>query len=561
MPLPDDIGADARPSSLTPAPGITVSAIRPTPKYSPRPADIDPPSKDQRYSIAISLLEYVMAANEKAVFNGRHQNDHSGVSPYRATIFWPVKAADKKERLYPFLRAHFGGAPRDCASPHYFFKSESEHYAGAAWFYHGTPLIDFNLPTLIDGDENAETWRTAWCKRGVPERIANGIGEAVGSYLKRVRSVACISAETAYGPLVLAIESTRENGFTEDCLTAHARNRYKNVGQLLAHLPSRVKDHRDFWTWALGRFGRWRALATLLSALPGASLVLNNWFRFAAPNLAAWVSVYSRLLLPATLLILGFRSLPDKKYCWHPPSAGARIDRFISHWQHVWIFLLVGHTSVAVRLIPNLISNVPVGRIALELVASGFLLLAARSMFGCYLCLTHFPQPTDDSTGIEQAPSIPTSVNAIVFLLGGLSVFNDTPLRTCPAAAMLGVILCMLTGRLDSRIMGTPISLVVGLYIAALMYPIGCVFAQGAAPGDVQKENLAIVDVVVNIVNVSAVPLTVILFAVVTWLIHGRAIERYLLNLEKLTSMVPRRTLSEAWQKRIDASCAPSEKA
>jgi hypothetical protein len=46
------------------------------------------------------------------------------------------------------------------------------------------------------------------------------------------------------------------------------------------------------------------------------------------------------------------------------------------------------------------------------------------------------------------------------------------------------------------------------------------------------------------------VPLTIMLFVVVRWIVQGRAMERYLLNVERLARVVPRRTFMEALKAR-----------
>jgi hypothetical protein len=537
-------------SDIRPKPLHEESPVLPTSKGVPanpsirkqranpvRPIEAD--RSDQRYSIALSLLDFVMADRDKAIFEAHHATDtDENQPPYRATVFWPVLVA-AEERLYPMVRASYGASARRCHSPLYFLKSDTEQYAGAAWFWLGRALMEANLPAL-GHDGNLDVWRDKWQSRGVPKRIAAVMGGRSQSYLTHVRSIACIGFDTTYGNMVLCIESTRPMGFAKACLTS--RGGEGTVPKLLEiNVVDRVRDHSDFWTWVLNTTWPWVTAAVTIAS--GAGWLHEKGVTDGAQH---WLVVVAPFIPPATLAVVGLAFFPVQKVAAESSHFEERLQRFCSHWQHFWLLVIASYLWVSLRVGREITSELEerLWNVAITVV----LLFAVDSLFGCYACLTRFSH--DERASAGKVPHVRPYGRFLVFALG-LPLISSQIVSTIPpgiAGIALAVALCLLVGRLDSPLIGTPATVIAGLYLNAVLMPLSC-FLSCAANSQKVKAVIPYVELATTISRGLSVVLTVALFITVGWLIQGRAFERYLFNLEPVSLAVPRRTLIEAMKK------------
>jgi hypothetical protein len=187
--------------------------------------------------------------------------------------------------------------------------------------------------------------------------------------------------------------------------------------------------------------------------------------------------------------------------------------------------------------------------------------MAAFRLFACYVCFTRFAAPGEPVAQQEAAAQVGPLIILACVAVGFIGVI-DSPLRVFPAGVLLAVGFCLLIGRLDSRLIGTPPYLVTALYMNAVLYPLSCVLcmlqsmASSATHAPDSKANPEIDLLTAHLSNATmgarllCVPLTIMLFVVVRWIVQGRALERYLLNVERLARVVPRRTFMEALKAR-----------
>lgn len=188
------------------------------------------------------------------------------------------------------------------------------------------------------------------------------------------------------------------------------------------------------------------------------------------------------------------------------------------------------------------------------------LAFAAFSVFGCYAALTKFALPRSSQEQQEQANQVSPLVMIACAIVAIVGFVPNTQLTLCPSGLLLTISLCFLVGRLDSRLVGTPPYLVTALYLNALLYPLSCVLPiidsslAAAAPPTTMTVPLAHHVGAAMMTRLVSIPLTVVLFVVVLWTVQGRALERYLLNVERVARGVPRRGFVEAakdvWARR-----------
>lgn len=509
------------------------------PKTNVRPVDAD--RSDQRYSIALSLLDFVMAVGDNAIFEAHHSSDsEEGEPPYRATVFWPVRVGSE-ERLYPMVRARYGGNSRKCQSPLYFLKSETEPYAGAAWFWLGRALTEVKLPALGPGG-TLDSWRQKWQSHGVPQRIAQVMGGRPQSYLTKVRSIACIGFDTTYGNMVLCIESTRPFGFVEDCLTPRAKSAYDTVNKLLeTHVVDRVRDHSDFWTWGLNTIWPWVTAVTAI--LPNA---WSLYVKGETGNAGRWFARLAPFVPMATLAFAGLGFFPVRKVASESSHFEERLQMFVTRWQHFWLFVTASYLCIGLRQTAEIARQLPerLWNVGIAI----FLLAAVDSLFGCYACLTRFSHNGRGNVG--NVPHVRPYGRLLVLALGLPLLLSEHVVFTSPAGIAFAVALCLLVGRLDSPLIGTPPAVIAGLYLNAVLVPLSCFLSFAASNAEIQKI-FPHVELVTSISRGLSVVLTVALFITVGWLIQGRAIERYLFNLEPVSLAVPRRTFIEAIKEKL----------
>jgi hypothetical protein len=548
---------------FTPESFVPPAQTRDTPHF--RPACIDPPGKYPQAALALDLLSFVMAGGARALFRGRAEGSKEDWDiPYRATVFWPVRASEGgEERLYPFLRARFGEVPRECKSPLYFLRREI--FAGAAWATINDLIVRENLPALADCGNDYDTWRRRWLDDvKVDERIINMMGRETG-YATRVRSLACVGMQTSYGPIVLCIDSVRQGAFETRWLTEHAVRRYEKLSKILGEVvPDRVTRHRDFWTWAVQELRRWRLV--LLSALG-----VMSWLKFATDVLGV-SSLPAQLgrMLPA-LGSMGAMSwavtyalllalLPTQQDI--PPASplAVKVTLFVRWWRGVWLFSCLAHVAAALREF-EAIRTTAVGALLsvaapiLLLIASCLVLACCSGLGGFVLQRMHLGERSEEA---PQSMSLgtPLHVLALVIILGIVSLIASIGeyakwfgggawlecLRACPAIIMYSVALCLLVGRIGSRLMGTPTLVSAFLYLNAILWPLSNVF--GTAKGSVGAR------IATGIITTSCLLSHVLLFVVVLWAIQGRGIERYLRSIEDIAWRVPWRSLKDAWRNR-----------
>jgi hypothetical protein len=513
-----------------------------------RPREAQPASSYPQYSVAMDLVETFMAQDHRALFRARHPDDPPHAAPYRATVFWPVRLENGKERLYPFMRARFGGTVSECDSSLYFRRKSGEQYAGTAWFSLDRAIRDLNLPTLQDcGDD--ETWREAWHRGGVPRRITQAMATHEKAYLTRVRSLVCIGTETPYGPIVLCIESVRKDGFADEHLTDYAKRRYGDVGVMLTDIPRRVSDRSDFWTWIVNEVASFAFWITAATSIPVLGWLLKTLFDSVHLK-AAWA--YLPLAHPlALLLALGL--MPHNHREGEDSPSERRITKFIERWRYAWTCLLFSQLGLSLRAFPKFSARLP--EPMLQFLVPFTVTGAAYFIFGSYLCLTRFPKDPKKTqfTDVEQATAVPSSVYVFAIAMFLVSFCKVPLLWVCPASIALGVALCLLAGRFDSYLIGTPKRLVSLLYLGALLYPLSCMLAslhQFAASDPKLDDLAAMIQPALEFTYVISLPLTAVLFAVVCWSVRGRVLERYFANIERVGTAAPRGTLRDAIKAR-----------
>ena len=521
-----------------------------------RPAQIDRPQREYpQYAIALSVLDFLMAEGSRAIFKRRHDAENRSVeeSPYRATVFWPVRVGDH-DRLYPFVRARLGGVPVPSEAPIYFLKDEAEAFAGAAWAILGTPIRSTVLPPrTVLGDT---AWRAAWHELGVPLRVSQQMGHNPHSYIRKVRSIACIGAQTIYGPIVVVVESTRASGFDGKYLTDYALQKFGKVGVALKQIPEQVGGHADFWTWSL-RLGRgWRAPVAAVVALLGVVGPLIRDFWGTLGKREPLVALYTPWVLPVCFVLLAFGFVPNMRPTDTAAAVSPRVEAFLRRWKRVWLLLTIAHVVIGMLTLQHgLLAEWLVPRARAQGLLQGAAALsvlgAAYYTFSCYLCLVHATDSSEREYPMEGGPPSNTPIVAllIVVFFGSL-IFGNSLTMALLCGVVFSVAACLLAGRLDSRLMGTPGVLVAALYLYAVTFPIsycawchkeGNVIARLAGAG-------GHADAIAGAMSVCSVPLVAGLFAVVAWLIHGRTLERYLLNIERVALLVPRRSLRSVWQ-------------
>jgi hypothetical protein len=508
-----------------------------------RPTSIDPPWKYPQASIAMDLLAFVMGSDERGVFKPRP--DDGAPEPdvaYRATVFWTAKVeGDTEPRLYPFLRARLGGAVKECTSAIYFRKGEA--FAGKAW-NELEPLHTPPLPTLAadcHGDELV--WRRAWQELGVPERITEAMG-LDSAYATKVAALACVGVKSAYGPIVLCIDSVRPDAFDNKWLRPFASGIYGNVGNLLVVIQKRVRGHRDFWAWILKEYKQWRVpigLAPGLSWLGSGTIAAVARADSPVAFVQSYFVHYWRWASLATVLGLGL-FLPQQRHASGPQVNTGRLATFARRWRNAWLFIVLAQAAAALTTLSVLDE-----KRLLPVIGALATLVAASNVLGCYFCLTRFASP---DLPIDELIAVPTGVLMLIIVLGLIAVaFCSNPfLVDCPASILLAVALGLLAGRLDSRLIGTPGIVTAALYLNAVLRPVCCILASAGEflyPG--QPDRALPIGVWSNLARM---PLDVLMFIVVLWSVNGRAIERYLTNIERVALAVPRQTFGEAWKKR-----------
>jgi hypothetical protein len=66
------------------------------------------------------------------------------------------------------------------------------------------------------------------------------------------------------------------------------------------------------------------------------------------------------------------------------------------------------------------------------------------------------------------------------------------------------------------------------------------------------------IEVAAPVMRIAAVPHLILLFTVVAWSVSGRALERYLLHIKRVTRLVPRRSFADAFWARLRRDAANS---
>ena len=518
-----------------------------------RPASFQPLS-DPRCPIARAVLKALMSTDDTAVFRRPNRSMPEDLSPYRATAFWPT-TVDGQERLYPALRASFGGAVREAKSALYFLKGEA--FAGLAWKQMGRLIAERHLPAIAERSNESE-WREAWRACCVPDRVVDSMGLSSG-YAQYVQSIACIGVKTDYGPIVFCVDAVMDDAFDDANLP-----RFNLKDLFTKFIPSRCLAYLDFWTWACSalnaRFPRGAAkwlLGTVASAVGVGGLAVL-WTQAKSLTPMAWklIALWGHVVV---LLIL-FVMLPRVRDLALPldtdgeAHAAMRLVRaFVSKWFWTWIAWIAYYVGAALLATCVLLfgDRCPADLPLLVLIwGDGWNLMVSHLLLSCYFCLTSSevaPEGPLPTRARVFDPGMPGYAHAtLIFLLTaavGLNVAaasghgligSPEDLRLVIASSIGvygGVVLGLLAGRLNSRLIGAPGRIVAFMFCYASLQPLYPLFS---IRGEATLTALAIIP-------------KVALFLIVYWAAKFRAFERYAMNINEIASAAPRRTLSDAW--------------
>lgn len=272
-------------------PGTAIQPPRPKSDSPPRPR-IDP-WDDPRASLAANALRALMTPNTQITpewpLAGAAPDAAADISShipsYRARAYWPLPVSGE-QLLYPMLEMFFGGAVLPCDS-RIFFKRD-EPILGRAWASLSNDDDD-RRPSPVSMTKPMRTqrtcgsnalWREALVDDGTPARIAQEAGYASG-YSAHVALLACVAFPTAFGPLVISVETIREDGFGD---TGAEQQRF--LGQKLIDVAgTRIVGQVDFWTWVVTRVRSLFWLGVAGGVIEGVgSFVLGR----AAPQVVRW---------------------------------------------------------------------------------------------------------------------------------------------------------------------------------------------------------------------------------------------------------------------------------
>jgi hypothetical protein len=524
------------------------------PQSRGRDPEIDPPWKYPQAALAAAVLRVLMARAEgNALFRRRPDGDPSpnSDSPYRATAFWPVEQHDGYT-LYPFLRYRYGESLQPCDSALSF--AHGERFAGEAWrcignLEIGELIVDDDLPSLEDCGNDRATWHAQWIAKRVPESIAYRMGHG-SRYAEQVRSLACIGVRSSYGPIVFVIDSVRKNAFAEQYLTDRAKkltdqqpnNRLKVL--LRCVLRSRVTGHKDYWMWLSEQAARRR---TRLSILLGVFTGLVGLLRFLPTSfkqgVEAAVATSAFAFLPSVtlglsalvlLILSAIGMMPQEDDLAGNRDIRKRSELYMRRWSAAWLTWV---TSIALSAVAAAVQASHLGKhgfpyLASNVLAALFAIFSAYWILGTYFCIDRFMRSRSGRTPVDIPGQVTTAFVGIGILAAVLNAWPAAaPLGQCLVAVMSAVSLCLLVGRLDSRLVGAPGIVIAALYAGAILHGL-CAFAS---------------EPIASLLCGLRLPLDVLLFSVVLWTVQGRALERYLTYVTEVASNVPRTSYSDVF--------------
>ena len=192
--------------------------------------------------------------------------------------------------------------------------------------------------------------------------------------------------------------------------------------------------------------------------------------------------------------------------------------------------------SVTLLLVVSLLqedsAKDPSFRALLSAGAIAFQVAAAYSVLAAYFAIDRFTREPGQQAPMDVHP-VAKGVVAVIAIVSIALVLLEAarphpllvPVSHCLSSILTSLSLCLLVGRLDSRLIGASGKIVSLLYAGALAHA-ACGLAR---PG------------VVEWIHFLRLPLDVLLLIVVLWSIEGRALERYLNHVAEVAGMVPRR--------------------
>lgn len=501
------------------------------------------PDQFRQATIARDILTFLMA--ERTCFQPGPQQDR----PYRATAFWPTKI-EGKEYLYPFLRAEYGQKARTCNSEVSFQRGDM--VAGEAWETLA-PVIKRGLPTLADCNNDRAEWMRRWNDQpiGIPQRITRQMSRRLDDYSSKVRAVACFGVDTEVGVLVFCIDSVLADAF----LPEHLGDGFDDLTDIFKAVEGRTCRHRSFWTWVFEEFQMSVLISMGASLLPALGVLvaatvklLAGWAgkQSAGPLLQsilgvlAWLSnaqwMWASLAAFAVLLLAVVGLLPttalsgDDVVAKVPRPAQARITSFSHRLQAAWGLLLLSLACLAATKLGS--GNLMAGLARLAHLGSSFCVLSA------YFCIDRFGREGAGRTNVPLAAKV-------VFGIAGVLVAADLVITTDAystfvgyvAGTFVGTAWALLIGRIDSRYIGAPGNVVAALYLGSALHVCVASAPLGAAA-------------VSSALLVCRLPLDLLFFTVIAWLVRGLALDRYLQHMLAIERAVPRATFRDARSRR-----------
>lgn len=473
------------------------------------------PLDDPRAAISIDILRQLMRRGTHAMFKDRQKGESPPDSLYRATAFWDVR-----DQLFPMLRMRFGGEPHVCSSQLYFCKGEA--FVGIPWASPDKRVMEIRLPTLAACGGDEPTWRASWQRLyGVQPHIASAVEGRTNHYLQHVQSIACFGVRTLYGDILFCVDSVREDAFSNAFLTDDALQSVTNFSGLLTHLQHRASTQIDFWNWTLYKFTR-SALVPLLwlvIALAGGwarphlqSLCERIWrdaeYRSIAvldryvPQLATTLA--AQILL---LCLIGFQR----------PKAEVTLQRQVKYWvlQFYRFWMLAFGVGLASTTLLALQQWAPDGRELFGWLRISLRCIGLLALCACYQALGPRRGAQTSMASIPRWSVVIFTLAAIDVWLTGAQAFTG-PLIGCAYALAMAI----LAGRLQNRLLATPISLIALIQLGAMAEVLSL-------------EQLRGVDLVLQF------PASMALFCTTYWAMHSGALERYLERVHGRHPLIP----------------------